>query len=91
MLNAVEFQEPHVLVATADSEGLFKSPKGGQMRATKNGYMQTVYFPAKIAAEIEREARRIDRSVPWLVRISWEIARERIMTIPDPPSNSGGE
>jgi uncharacterized small protein (TIGR04563 family) len=58
------------------------------MRATKDGYMQTVYFPAKIAAEIEREARRIDRSLPWVVRKAWQIARARIMAIPAPPSDS---
>lgn len=47
---------------------------------------QSIYLPEKMVDEVHAEARRLDRSLPWLIQRAWLIARGRIMAIPPPPS-----
>jgi len=50
---------------------------------------QSIYFPAGMLQEIEREARRLERPVSWLVQVAWRIARERLALQPgssEPPA-----
>lgn len=42
----------------------------------------SLYLPDKMLKEIEREAHRQDRSMSWIVRQAWQIARERIKQMP---------
>lgn len=55
---------------------------------------KSVYFPEKMMNEINRESRRQDRTVSWLLQRAWMIARAEIMgletvTKPNSGSNSG--
>jgi uncharacterized small protein (TIGR04563 family) len=43
---------------------------------------QTFYFPAEMLDEIAAEARRLDRSLSWVVQRAWRIARRAIATMP---------
>ena len=43
---------------------------------------QSLYFPAELLEEITTEADRLDRSISWLVQLSWKIARDRIAAMP---------
>mgnify|MGYP001570176229 CR=1 FL=1 len=42
----------------------------------------TVYFPPEVLAEIEREAKRQDRSLPWLMQRAWKLAKEELRKVP---------
>jgi uncharacterized small protein (TIGR04563 family) len=48
------------------------------------GPRTSVYFPETMLSELEAEARRLDRSVGWLVRKAWQFAREEIRKEPAP-------
>jgi uncharacterized small protein (TIGR04563 family) len=38
----------------------------------------SVYFPAEMLEEIEREAKRLDRSLSWMVQHAWALAHPRM-------------
>jgi uncharacterized small protein (TIGR04563 family) len=48
---------------------------------------QSLYFPEEMLAEIQHEAKRLDRSLSWIVQQGWKIARDRMKTFP--ASNDG--
>jgi uncharacterized small protein (TIGR04563 family) len=39
----------------------------------------SIYFPRHILAEIGAEARRLDRSLSWMVQHAWKMARAEIV------------
>jgi uncharacterized small protein (TIGR04563 family) len=39
---------------------------------------QSLYFPEKMLGEIASEARRLDRSMSWVVQRAWKVAREEM-------------
>ena len=39
---------------------------------------QSLYFPTEMLTEILSEAKRLDRSLSWVIQQAWVIARERI-------------
>jgi uncharacterized small protein (TIGR04563 family) len=39
---------------------------------------QSLYFPAEMLDEIAAEARRLDRSMSWVVQRAWKLARHAI-------------
>jgi uncharacterized small protein (TIGR04563 family) len=39
---------------------------------------QSLYFPGAMLDEIAAEARRLDRSLSWVVQRAWKIARGEI-------------
>lgn len=43
---------------------------------------QSLYFPESMLAEIQEEAKRLDRSLSWVVQKAWKIAREQIKKLP---------
>jgi uncharacterized small protein (TIGR04563 family) len=43
---------------------------------------QSLYFPADMLAEIEREARRLERPTSWLIEQAWSLARAQLATYP---------
>jgi uncharacterized small protein (TIGR04563 family) len=54
---------------------------------------QSLYFPAEMLEEIQREAQRLDRSLSWIVQQGWKLARERMKQFPassDSATESGG-
>ena len=54
--------------------------KGGTQSTDKR--KQSLYFPEEMLSEIEREAKRQDRSMSWIVQQAWRIAREEIKKFP---------
>lgn len=48
----------------------------------KRGVQQACYLPAPILREIEAEAARQDRTIRWLLKRAWRIARAEIRRIP---------
>ena len=52
------------------------------------GRKQSLYFPDGVLEEIEGQARRLQRTVSWVVRKAWELAREEIKAkYPDRPGD----
>jgi uncharacterized small protein (TIGR04563 family) len=43
---------------------------------------QSLYFPDTLLAEIAEEAKRLDRSLSWVVQRAWKLAREDIKKLP---------
>lgn len=43
---------------------------------------QSLYFPEEMLREIQDEARRLDRSLSWVVQKAWKVAREQIKKLP---------
>ena len=44
---------------------------------------QSLYFSAAYLKEIEMEARRLDRSLSWIVARAWEAGRAVVQRMPD--------
>ena len=47
---------------------------------------QQTYFPEWMIEEICAEARRQERSISWLVKKAWEIAKPKIARYPKAPA-----
>jgi uncharacterized small protein (TIGR04563 family) len=43
---------------------------------------QALYFPQDMLEELQREARRLDRSTSWLIQQAWKIARSDLRRMP---------
>ena len=46
------------------------------------GVKQSLYFPQDMLDEMQREARRQDRSLSWIVQQAWKVARGDLKKIP---------
>lgn len=60
------------------------------------GCKQSLYFPEEMLLEMQREARRQDRSLSWIVQQAWKVARSDLRKIPSAndviaPRNPTGE
>jgi uncharacterized small protein (TIGR04563 family) len=51
----------------------------------------SVYLPGEVLADIRAEARRQQRTVSWLVRNAWQLARKGIDALPAAPDFGGEE
>lgn len=43
---------------------------------------QALYFPAEMLEELQRESRRQDRSISWLIQQAWKVARGEMLRMP---------
>lgn len=43
---------------------------------------QSLYFPEDMLAEIQGEAKRLDRSLSWIVQQAWARARAKLKAVP---------
>jgi uncharacterized small protein (TIGR04563 family) len=43
---------------------------------------QSLYFPETMLEELKLEARRMDRSLSWVVQKAWKLARQRVRAMP---------
>ena len=43
---------------------------------------QSLYFPEKMLDELRLEAKRMDRSLSWVVQKVWKAARLQVMAMP---------
>lgn len=47
-----------------------------------SGVKQSLYFPENMLEEIQKEAKRQDRSISWIVQQAWKVARGDLRRIP---------
>jgi len=47
-----------------------------------SGVKQSLYFPEEMLAEIQKEAKRQDRSVSWIVQQAWRVGRKDLWKMP---------
>ncbi len=52
---------------------------------------QSLYFPESMLQEIWEEARRLDRSLSWVVQRAWKLARVEIKKLPSVNEVEGGD
>ncbi len=52
------------------------------MRADHRKNKQAVWLQGEILDEIAAEAVRLDRSISWMVQLSWRLAREHVKRMP---------
>ncbi len=46
------------------------------------GVKQSLYFPQEMLDEMQKEAKRQDRSLSWIVQQAWRVARSDLRRIP---------
>ena len=51
-------------------------------KSEKDARKQSLYFPGDMLAEMKEEARRLDRSLSWVVQRAWKLAKSDIAEIP---------
>jgi uncharacterized small protein (TIGR04563 family) len=51
----------------------------------ERGEKTSIYLPGDVLAEMRAEAQRQDRSLSWLLRMAWRLARDRLVTLPGAP------
>lgn len=52
---------------------------------------QDLYLANEVAAEVKHEAARLERSVGWIVRHAWRLARDQIRAMPTVPPDEGAD
>ena len=52
---------------------------------------QSLYFPADMLEEIQREATRQDRSLSWVLQQAWKVARAQLARFPSANDFTGDE
>jgi len=57
----------------------------GTRPARERGQKMSLYLPGDVLADIRAEARRQQRSVSWLVRNAWRLARRGMDALPSGP------
>jgi len=57
----------------------------GTRPARERGQKMSLYLPGDVLADIRAEARRQQRSISWLVRNAWRLARRGMDTLPSGP------
>lgn len=63
-----------------------RDTKGGDMSGIRTGRSRgekmSLYIPGEVLADIRAEARRQQRSVSWLIRQAWRLARKGMDALP---------
>jgi uncharacterized small protein (TIGR04563 family) len=49
----------------------------------KDRHRQSFYLPEPMLEEIRLEARRLNRSVSWVVQRAWKLAKREMQELPD--------
>lgn len=49
-------------------------------------HKQSLYLPGPMSDEIRLEAKRLDRSLSWVIQKAWRLARLEIQKIPSEPT-----
>ncbi len=65
-------ERPHELESLSRARGADRSDKR----------KQSLYFPREMLEEIWAEARRLDRSMSWIVQRAWKLAKPEIGKYP---------
>jgi len=67
------------LLSDSDSSISHISEEGGRKSDMRK---QSLYFPADVVKEMQAEAKRLDRSLSWVVQRAWKVAREEMRNLP---------
>ena len=59
--------------------------------STTNSRRQALYFPSDMLGELQHEAKRLDRSISWLIQQAWKLARTEMKRIPSTTDYLPGE
>lgn len=59
--------------------GNFRRMASGKRESAK----QSLYFPFEMLEEIQNEAKRLDRSLSWIVQRAWLVAKGQVQRMPD--------
>lgn len=52
------------------------------MAATTDKRKQSLYFPEMMLEDIKAEAKRLNRSLSWVVQRAWKVARREMKNLP---------
>lgn len=64
-----------IVILTLDFQGV---PMGDK----KDQHRQSFYLPEEMLEEIKGEARRLNRSVSWVVQRAWKLAKQDLRELP---------
>ncbi len=67
------------------------SPGRGRTTDRSDKRKQSLYFPREMLEEIWAEARRLDRSMSWIVQRAWKIAKPEVSKYPSVNEPDEGE
>lgn len=65
----------------SDSDTSF-SDTGSKGERKTDMRKQSLYFPADVVKEMQEEAKRLDRSLSWVVQRAWKVARAELRALP---------
>lgn len=51
--------------------------------AKRDSSKQSLYFPMEMLEEIRAQAKRLDRSLSWVIQRAWTVAKAEIRQMPD--------
>jgi uncharacterized small protein (TIGR04563 family) len=63
-------------------------PVGARLHPPGQQHQQSINFDPETRAEIVREAKRLDRSITWLLRRAWQLARAQMQEMPGAPKET---
>lgn len=63
---------------TKGSSSGHRIPEGKAKPAETDRRKMSVYLPEAIRAEVDAEAKRLDRSFSWILQKAWKVGREEI-------------
>jgi uncharacterized small protein (TIGR04563 family) len=52
------------------------------MVTTSDKRKQSLYFPETMLEDIKAEAKRLNRSLSWVVQRAWKVARKDVKSLP---------
>ena len=52
----------------------------------EQGEKTSIWIPGPVLAEMRAEAQRQDRSLSWIIRMCWRVARDRVRELPGAPT-----
>ncbi len=52
------------------------------MAAQRPTRRQALYFPSEMLEELQKESKRQDRSISWLIQQAWRLARAEMRRMP---------
>jgi uncharacterized small protein (TIGR04563 family) len=52
------------------------------MAGTTDKRKQSLYFPESMLEDIKAEAKRLNRSLSWVVQRAWKVARRDVKSLP---------
>lgn len=84
-LNGALFDSNPTLPLTGDDDEAPKPRRRGGKKSsegTSDKRKQSLYMPDSMIDEVKEEARRLDRSISWVMQRAWAMSKEGIRTLP---------